>query len=302
MSRTVYLNGAFVPEAEAKLSIYDLSVMQAAAAFEMTRSFNGRHFKLVEHLRRLEQSCRLLHLPFPVTLCDLEDLCYAVSERNPHGRGEEHRLLIVVSPGCAGIYRELDGVIAHPYVYIADFPLRYTVAGMSRYWSDGVNLTVSPIRQIASQSIPARAKHRARLHFHLAQTMADPEWALMLTQDDMVAECPGANVCALFEKRLVCATHEALPGISQRVVAELADRLDLEVEWGDLSITDLWNAREVWLTGTPFCLLPVVSLDGRPIGAGTWPVAREITAAWNEMVGVNIPEQLAVWDSAGSRN
>ena len=70
--RTCYINGQFVPESEAKLSIYDLSVMQAAAAFEMTRSFNGQHFKLVEHLLRLERSCKLLGIEQKLGITELQ--------------------------------------------------------------------------------------------------------------------------------------------------------------------------------------------------------------------------------------
>ncbi len=124
MSRVVYLDGKFVPEGEAKLSIYDLSVMQAAAAFEMTRSFNGKHFKLREHITRLIQSCYLLSIPLPDG--NFYDYIEELTRLNDHGPGEEHRLLIVVSPGCAPMYKDLEGVIPHPFVYIADFPLRYT--------------------------------------------------------------------------------------------------------------------------------------------------------------------------------
>src|SRR5205807_2357768 len=62
--RVVYINDTFVPESEARVSIYDLGVTQGAAAFEMTRSFNGLHFKLAEHLDRLERSCQTLGIPF----------------------------------------------------------------------------------------------------------------------------------------------------------------------------------------------------------------------------------------------
>lgn len=290
MSRTVYLNGAFVPEAEAKLSIYDLSVMQAAAAFEMTRSFNGRHFKLVEHLRRLEQSCRLLHLPFPVTLCDLEDLCYAVSERNPHGRGEEHRLLIVVSPGCAGIYRELDGVIAHPYVYIADFPLRYTVQGFGRYFTEGVHCVTSAIQQVPDACVPSAAKHRSRLHFHLAQQQAPAGTWPLLRNASGYTEAPGANLLYVQGSQVFTVREQALPGISLQTVAELTGAIE-----GHLDPAS--DPDEVWLTGTPFCMLPVVSLDGQPIGDGRiGPVYKDTLRKWNDLVNLDIAEQIQEWD------
>lgn len=296
--RTVYLNGAFVPESDAKLSIYDLSVMQSAAAFEMTRSFNGKHFRLTEHLRRLEQSCRLLSIPCPVTLTELEDLCYAVSERNDHGPGEEHRLLIVVSPGCAPMYRELDGVIPHPFVYIADFPLRYTVAGCSTYFTQGVNCTTSAIRQVSDVCVPSSAKHRSRLHFHLAQQQAPSgTWPLLLNADDVYTEAPGANLIGVEKGVVRYSAIQSLPGISMQTVVELTDAVACVFD--EESIVD---CQELFLTGTPFCMIPVVSLDGQPIGDGTpGPVFKATLAKWSAMVGVDIQRQIEDWDAGRPR-
>ena len=299
--RIVYLNGAFVPESEAKLSIYDLSVMQAAAAFEMTRSFNGRHFKLREHLERLEQSCTLLSIPFGWSLDLLQGLCLDVSERNDHGPGEEHRLLIVVSPGCAPMYRDLDGVIPHPFVYIADFPLRYTVQGFSRYFTEGVHCVTSPIQQVPDACIPSRAKHRSRLHFHLAQQQA-PEgtWPILMDENGHMTEAPGANLVTVREGHIDCLTHNALNGISMQTVYELFNPNYANL--GKAYRGREHDIDELWLTGTPFCMLPVVSLDGQPIGDGKiGPVYKETLAQWSARVGVDIQEQICAWDLAASR-
>lgn len=297
MNRVVYLNGQFVPEGEAKLSIYDLSVMQAAAAFEMTRSFHGVHFKLREHLHRLEHSCRLLSIPFPVTLMELEDLCQAVSERNPHGPGEEHRLLIVVSPGCAPMYRDLDGVIAHPFVYIADFPLRYTVRGFGKYFTEGVHCVTSTVQQVPDASIPAAAKHRSRLHFHLAQQQAPAgTWPILTNEAGVYCEAPGANLVTVKHRRIGLIRALALPGLSLQTVEGLAG--GEEDQWPDVWKTSSDSLDELWLTGTPFCMLPVVSLDGQPIGDGKpGPVYRETLAKWSALVGVDIQRQIEAWDA-----
>lgn len=290
--RTVYLNGQFVPEAEAKLSIYDLSVMQAAAAFEMTRSFNGEHFKLNEHLARLAQSCAALSIPLPAEWPMLDAIIHEVTEKNEHGIGEEHRLLIVVSPGCAPMYRDLDGVIPHPFLYIADFPLRYTVKGFSKYFTEGVHCVTSKVQQVPDSCIPSRAKHRSRLHFHLAQMQAPAgTWPLMVNGHGFYTEAPGANIITVHDGRVSYLAENALPGISMQTVAELTgayETRDHEVEQAD----------ELWLTGTPFCMVPVVSLDGQPIGDGTpGPVFKQTVAKWSDMVGVDIQGQIAQWDS-----
>ena len=294
--RTVYLNGQFVPESEAKLSIYDLSVMQACAAFEMTRSFGGVHFKLREHLDRLARSCDLLSIPHPrSSVTDLADLCQRVSEQNDHGPGEEHRLLIVVSPGCAPMYRDLGGVIPHPFLYIADFPLRYTVAGFGKYFTEGVHCVTSPIQQVPEACVPSAAKHRARLHFHLAQQQAPAgTWPMLLDQHGTVTESPGANLVTVTRAQvLACDTH-SLPGISVQTVRELVPT----VSHPRPLVWQLQGNEELWLTGTPFCMLPVVSLDGRPIRGGTiGPVFTETLAKWSARVGLDIAQQIINWDT-----
>ena len=302
--RTVYLNGRFVPESEAKLSIYDLSVMQAAAAFEMTRSFNGVQFKLREHIDRLVESCRLLSIPLPAEfthgLSIIETLCLAVQDRNDHGPGEEHRLLIVVSPGAASIYKDIEGTINHPFVYIADFPLRFTVAGFGRYFTEGVHCVTSKIRQVPNKCVPARAKHRSRLHFHLAQQQAPAgTWPILLDDGHDLCEAPGANLVGVWYNDadapcILTYNRNALPGISLQTIKELCRTDNREgIDFGPHD--------ELWLTGTPFCLLPVVSLDGKPIGDGTpGPVFKETLAKWSKLVGVDIQRQIESWDAARS--
>jgi branched-chain amino acid aminotransferase len=292
MSRVVYLDGKWVKEQDAKLSIYDLSVMQAAAAFEMTRSFHGEHFKLRAHLERLQQSCRLLSLSFPWTLKEVEQWCLETSAQNDHGPGEEHRLLIVVSPGCAPMYKELKGVIPHPFLYIADFPLRYTVKGFGTYFTDGVHCVTSPIQQVPDACMPSAAKHRSRLHFHLAQQQAPPgTWPLMRRGGDLhYCEAPGANLAYVRHGEVVVVQDSALPGISLQTVQAFT-RGAVGSLYPDMRMTELW------LTGTPFCMLPVVSLDGRPIGSGRpGPVFQQTLKMWNDLVGLDIAKQIQGWD------
>lgn len=301
--RTVYMDGKFIPEAEAKVSIYSLDVMQAAAAFEMTRSFNGKAFKLPEHLDRLQASCKLLSIPFDFDAVDVMELCREVTHRNIHGPGEEHRLLIVVSPGCAPMYKDLAGVIPHPFLYIADFPLRYTVQGFSRYFTEGVHCSMSEVYQVVPRSVPTQAKHRSRLHFHLAQMRA-PEgtWPILRDDGGRVTEAPGANLMAVKDGKLFSFDRWALPGISRETAFELGQSLVESAhritEWSDTPGKEgLLKASELWLTGTPFCMLPVVSLDGKPIGDGKpGPIFKQTLAKWSAMVGVDIQRQIEEWD------
>ena len=303
-SRTIYLNGQWLPESEAKVSFYDLSVMQAVAAFEMTRSFAGKTFKLDEHLDRLENSCNLLGIPLALSKSALHAVCDEIVDRNRDAfdPADEHRLLIVASPGCAKMYAELDGVIAEPYVYVTDFELRRTVAGFGKYFTEGVHCVTVPVRQVPDECVPSRAKHRARLHFHGAAQWAAPAWALMKDQNGNYCEAPGANIVLVRNGLCRYLDVNALPGISLETVKALTydcrQRSDKWLTWWIEEHKQNFDAvDEVWLTGTPFCMVPVVSIDGKPIGDGKiGPLYKKTLAAWSNMVGLDIASQIRGWE------
>ena len=305
MSRQVYFNGQYLPESDARLSLYDSSVCQSAAVFEMTRSFHGVHFKLREHLERLHQSCDAIKISLSQSVDELERICHDMTSRNDHGPGHEHRLMIVVSAGAASIYRDLEGVINGPYLYVADFPLFMTTAGLGRQFTEGGTAIISSIQQVPDACVPSWAKHRSRLHFHLAQEEAKrrgADWAV-LTQDireeSYIAECPGANIFFVEQDTLYTPESGCLLGISRAYVVELAMAIGLPVVKTDIGTDAIpERADEVFVTGTPFCMLPIVKLGDQVIGDGTpGPVYKKLLTAWSNSVGVGIAEQIQAWDA-----
>ena len=299
ISRMAYFDGEWIPEEELKISAWDLAVMQSASCFEMCRSFHHRHFKLREHLDRLRESCRLLSIPLPSDFDRLEEICAEVTEANPLPHAQEHRLLIVVNAGAAPMYREIAGTIPHSYCYVATFPLRYTVQGFSKYFTEGVHCVTSPIQQVPDACVPSQAKHRSRLHFHLAQQQAPAgTWPILRAQtsfyneiESEIAEAPGANLVVVKRGSVRVLSEHALPGISMQTVQELTGARSG-------SAFDLDAHDEVFLTGTPFCMIPVVSIDGKPIGDGQiGPVYKATLQKWNQLVGLDIAEQICAWDA-----
>ena len=109
--RLVYMNGEFVPEEDAIISIYDSALMFGDMVFEMTRSFNKQQFKLREHLERLYSGLKILRIPVQMSIGEMEQACFQTIEQNdpifaPH---DEHRLMINVSRGPLGIYAPIFG-------------------------------------------------------------------------------------------------------------------------------------------------------------------------------------------------
>lgn len=304
--RVVYFNGEFVPEAEARVSIYDSALMFGDMVFEMTRSFNKKQFKLREHLERLMAGIKILRIPLRQTIEEIERACYETIERNEpvFAPDDEHRLMIDVSRGLLGIYQDVVGLHKGPNLIIADFPLRWTVAGMGRLFETGINAVITSQRAIPAWLLDPKIKNRSRLHYLMAnieasQIPGDNNWALLLDPDGFIAEGTGDNFFIVKNRTLITPEgRNILRGISRAyVMNELAPQLGLKAIEKNIERYDVLTADEAFMTGTPFCLLPVTSLDGVPIGDGrVGPVTRLLLEQWSANVGVDIVKQIQEWD------
>src|SRR5947207_409821 len=185
--RLVYFNGDLVPESDAKISIYDSALMFGDMVFEMTRSFNKKQFKLREHIQRLYAGVKILRIPLTMTPAEMESACERTIEANDSlfAADDEHRLMIDVSRGLLGIYQGIDGLHKGHNVIIADFPLRWTVAGMGELFETGINAVISSQRAIPAMLLDPKVKNRSRIHYLMAyievgQFEGNNNWALLL--------------------------------------------------------------------------------------------------------------------------
>ncbi len=307
--RVVYWNGEFVPEHEARISIYDSALMFGDMVFEMTRSFNGVQFKLREHLERLFAGLRVLAIDVSLTLDDMEKACLATVEANAGAMAvdDEHRLMIDVSRGLLGIYAEHVDVPAGANVIIADFPLRWTVAGMSKFFDDGVSAVVPSQRAIPARFLDPKVKNRSRIHYltanmQVSRMKGERNWALLLDDDGFITEGTGDNFFLVRDGVLYTPEgRNVLRGVSRQYVFELADQLGLDCRERNLEVYDAITADEAFVTGTPFAMLPVTRVEGQTLGTGRMgDVTHALLDAWSANVGIDIAGQIRAWDNAGS--
>jgi branched-chain amino acid aminotransferase len=306
--RAVYWNGRLVPEGDARISIYDSALMFGDMVFEMTRSFNRRQFKLREHLDRLYASMKAVRIPQTMTVDEMERAVYETLEANAaaFAPDDEHRVMIDVSRGLLSIYEGIVGVPPGPNVIIAVFPLRWTVASMGPLFETGINAVIPSQRAIPASLLDPKIKNRSRLFYMMAnievsEYRGSNNWALLLDTDGHVAEGTGDNFFIV--RKGVIVTPEGrniLRGISREyVMQELAPQLGLDVVETNFGTYDVATADEAFMTGTPFCLLPVTSLNGEPIGTGrVGPVTHQLLDRWSSNVGVDIPGQIQAWGQA----
>jgi branched-chain amino acid aminotransferase len=299
--RLVYMNGALLPEAEARISIFDSALMFGDMVFEMTRSFNGTQFKLREHLERLWMGMKILRIPCPLSIEQMESVCHEVVEANAPAflPTDEHRLMINVSRGPLAIYESVFGGRLEPTVIVADFPLKWTVRGMGDLFELGINAVIPSQRAIPGDLLDPKIKNRSRLHYQMAnietaQFQGERNWALLLDPRGLVAEGTGDNFFVVKDGRILTpAGRNILRGISRAYIFELGHELGLDVSEADLEPYDVYSADEAFMTGTPFCLLPVTSLNNLPIGdSRPGPITARLLKEWGARVGVDIAAQI----------
>lgn len=302
--RLVYLNGDFISEAEARVSIYDSALMFGDMVFEMTRSFNKVQFKLREHLERLYSSMRMVQIAPPISIEEMERAALATVEANQgsFAADDEHRLMIDVTRGLLGIYEGRVNARGGVNVIIADFPLRWTVATMGPLFDEGINAVVPSQRAIPATLLDPKIKSRSRLHYmmaniQVAQVAGSNNWALLLDPDGYVAEGTGDNFFIVTKGGIVTPEpRNILRGISRGYIFELARSMGVSCVEKNVEVYDVVNAEEAFMTGTPFCVLPVTRLDGQAIGDGRpGSMTRRLLSEWGRNVGVDIAGQIKAW-------
>ena len=302
--RVVYFNGKLVPESEARVSIYDSALMFGDVAFDMTRSFNKRQFKLREHLERLLASVRWLRIPFSMAVDDLEKACNGVIEANDplFEPDDEHRLMINVTRGLLGIYANRVNIEPGTNLIIADFPLRWTVQDSANLYTEGIEIFIPSQRMIPASLLEPKAKNRNRIHYLMANIEASAykgrnAWALLLDLDGFVTEGTGANFMIVKNGTLYSPEpRNMLRGISRDYVIELASELGIPTMERNLEPYDVMTADEAFFTCTPFCMLPAVKFPGQDIGHGQpGAVYQMLIKQWSDEVGVDIVAQIQAY-------
>jgi branched-chain amino acid aminotransferase len=292
-----YLNGDFVPAAEARLPIYDFAVIQGATVSEMARTFHRRLFRLDDHLDRLFASLGTIGLDSGLSRDEWTRLSLDLVSRNAAEVAGHAELALVhfVSAGENAMYAG-HPVRPGPTVCAHTFPL-----DLSR-WADklvdGVHVVTPATRQVPAECWSPSVKCRSRMHYYLAEREAkqiDPDAvALLLDLAGHLTETNGANFLLVDGGKLVSpCLSQTLPGVSRRVVIDLASAMSLGLVERNLTPLDAVRVDEALLTGTPYCLLPVTRINGAPLGGGKpGPVFQQLLAAFSREVGVDIAEQI----------
>jgi branched-chain amino acid aminotransferase len=262
----IYIDGKFYDENNAKVSVFDHGLLYGDGVFEGIRAYNGRVFKLKEHIERLYYSAKAILLTIPMTM---EEMTKAVILACRENNIVDGYIRLVVTRGIGTLGLNPFKCSKPSVIIIADkiqlYPPKVYEEGMAI-------ITAATTRNLHNALNPA-IKSLNYLNNILAKIEAinaDVEEAIMLNAEGFVAECTGDNIFIVKGKKLMTPplSAGALRGITRAVVMDIAQQEGLEVSEPNLTRYDLYNADECFLTGTAAELVPVTKIDRRIIGTG----------------------------------
>ena len=282
----IYIDGKYYDEKNAKVSVFDHGLLYGDGIFEGIRAYNGRVFRLREHIDRLFDSAKAILLEIPLSHAAMMKAVVDTCRKNKLRDGYI-RLIVTRGKGTLGL--NPNRCKAPSIIVIADkiqlYPQELYERGMAI-------VTVATTRNLSNAVNPA-IKSLNYLNNILAKIEANNagvEEAIMLNSEGFVAECTGDNIFILKGGRMMTPplSAGALYGITRGVVMDMARESNIPVSEPNLTRYDLFVADECFLTGTGAELIPVTKIDGRVIGTGKpGPVTRSLVKNYHALTQVS---------------
>jgi len=295
--RIAYFNGEYVAESQVRVPFRDRSWIFGDGAFDMTRTFNGRLFKIKEHVERLYRSLKVLRIDPGLSPAEMIRVSEEVNQRNLHllGPDEDQWVGQRIS---RGIHRAEGDNWDHygPTVIVESMPLPFKAR--ARLYRDGIDVVVPSVRRVAPDALTPRAK----THNYLNLITADLEvhahtpegWTILLDVNGNLCEGMGSNSFTVREGEILTPREKfVLPGVSRQTVIDLARQEGLPLREADIDLYDAYTAEEAFITSTSFCICPIRTINGTPIGTGgvPGPVTKRLTDAYVRLVDCDFVAQ-----------
>ena len=294
--RVAYHNGEIKPESRVLVSFRDRGFKFGEAVFDTARTVEHKPFKLEEHVDRLFQSMRYLQIDAGLTRSEFLSISNEVLERNLHliGPDDDYWLFQRVSPGTADPF--LGEEAAEPTVIVECTPL--PLEARAPLFRDGVRVQIPATRRTPPDAVSPRAKTQNYINLQLADREVRSQnpnaWAVLLDHDGNIAEGLGSNIFFVRDGELLTPRARfVLPGISRETVIDLAGEEGIAVHETDLDLFDAFTSDECFLTSTSLCMVPVSSINGRPIGEGNvpGPVTARLVEAYKRLLDFDFVAQ-----------
>jgi len=266
MSRKIWLDGNIVDEVEAKISVFDHGLLYGDGIFEGIRFYEGRVFRLRDHIERLYLSAKAILLKMPWTVDEVME--YTLETIRANGLTDGYiRLVVTRGVGDLGL---------NPY--LCEVPSMFIIAsGIKLYpeefYQNGLEVVTCGTRRPTPASLSPQVKSLNYLNNVMAKVealKAGAKEGLMLNEQGYVAECTGDNVFIVKKGEVITppVSDGSLDGITRAVIFELCEKAGISIREASLTRYDLYTCDESFLTGTAAEVIPMVKLDEREIGDG----------------------------------
>jgi len=290
---TAYFCGEWMPASRVKIDPMDRGFLVGDAVFDVFRTFNGKSFRLREHVDRLYRSLQYVRIDPGMTREEMERISEEIITRNEPLRAEVGDFAVwqFVTRG-RGRWAHSAGPPA-----VGVFIRQLGLSRFAHLYEEGAHGVIVRSRSFSPDALDPKVKNFSRMNFNMAELeAADVDkagWPILLDSRGNIAEGVGYNVFMVTDGVIRTAgDRSVLQGVSRGMVFDLAKGLGIPILEEDLQPYDLYNADEAFFSSTSPCVLPVTRVDRRPVGAGVpGPTVHRLLAAWSEAVGLDIVEQ-----------
>lgn len=282
----IFLNDKLVAKEDAVVSVFDHGFLYGDGVFEGLRVYNGRIFRLDEHIERLERSSRAILLDWPISSDELKK---AIAETVRANQMPDGYIRVVISRGAGDLGLDPRKCARATVVIIADAIKLYPAEA----YEQGMECVTASTRRSRQDVLSPAIKSLNYLNHIMAKIeciRAGVPECVMLNQDGLVAECSADNIFILTrdfsgraELRTPPITAGALEGITRNAVMRIAAEIGVPCVERDIALFDIYSADEAFLTGTAAEVVPMRMLDSRKIGSGEpGEITRKIMARYIE--------------------
>lgn len=280
----VYINGNYVPKHEAKTSIFDHGFLYGDGVFEGIRAYNGKIFRLDEHLDRMYDSAKAIDLKIPLSKQEMKNAIIETLKKN-NLKDAYIRPIVTRGEGDLGLDPRK---CPKPNVFIIT---QEWGAMYGDLYENGLTAVTVCIRRNAPEALPPNIKSMNYLNNILAKIEANVKGgdeAIILDVRGNISEGSGDNIFIVKKNKIITPpTLNNLKGITREAAIELAIKEGIKVLEADIGLFDIYTADEIFVTGTAAEIAPITKVDGRVIGNGKpGKITKKLMVAFRELTRI----------------
>lgn len=261
----LYVNGDFVKKSEAVISVYDSGFQHGDGVYEGIRAYGRKVYRLDEHIKRLYESCYTLGIDIGKTKDEMKEIVKELIRRNLDAGFTDLHMRLQVTRG----FKAQTGM--HPTLNVTNASIVICVDQKPPIFNkEGITLVTTWLKRYSPSYMDPKIHCCNQLNQIMAACEAirqGADEAIMLDQNGYVAETNSTNLQMIKDGALILPTLDSqLPGITRKTMIQIAKEMGMEVQVRNVSVSEYYNADEVFICGTVGEVVPVKMIDGKKIG------------------------------------